>query len=291
MPGFMESLSTVNSAVRTILAVIIVGAVGVLGWLGYERFTSDELQVKEQELTETRQELDEKTKLLEEKEAQLLLKQGELLEKDRQISALNEEVAEQQKHIDRLDTSLRLLKIDHRVAWFTVLEQAQDPDGQLVTLVEFVELDDQGQPVDKPQQFRVKGDVIYIDSWIVKFDDRYVEEADLDRSTSLVVFRRIFGEQQEPKDGFPLDPEGDRPKAYGGGSRVSDFEQKIWSDFWEVANDEAKQQELGIRAAHGDAPSIKVKKGKSYRVQLRASDGLSITPDDNPPPIVRRPVG
>ena len=41
----------------------------------------------------------------------------------------------------------------------------------------------------------------------------------------------------------------------------------------------SKARKIGIRAAHGDAPSMKVKKGHSYRVLLRASGGLSIEPE------------
>jgi hypothetical protein len=51
-----------------------------------------------------------------------------------------------------------------------------------------------------------------------------------------------------------------------------------------VLNDEQKARDLGIRAAHGQAVSIKAQKGKSYRVLLRASDGLSIVPDGELPP-------
>ena len=47
---------------------------------------------------------------------------------------------------------------------------------------------------------------------------------------------------------------------------------------------ETKARELGIRAAHGQAVSIKTQKGKSYRILLRASDGLSIVPDGEVPP-------
>ena len=49
--------------------------------------------------------------------------------------------------------------------------------------------------------------------------------------------------------------------------------------FWSIANDKAKAEEKGIRAAHGDAVSMKVQKGKTYKVQLRASDGPSIVPE------------
>ena len=110
-----------------------------------------------------------------------------------------------------------------------------------------------------------------------------MQDADLERGTSLVLFRRIFGEMQQPIDGFPLDEIGSAPRAYLRGGKMSDFEKKIWDDFWAIANDPARAERLGIRAAHGQAVSMKIQKGKSYRVQLRASDGLSIVPEETPP--------
>ena len=157
-------------------------------------------------------------------------------------------------------------------------------------LARFVEVDDQGKALDDPKEFRIKGDIVYIDNWVVKFDDKYVEQADIDRSTSLVLFRRIFGEAQTPNDGFAVDTVGTRPKAYGRGKPMSEFEEKIWNDFWNIANDLGKARAMGIRAAHGEAPSIKLKKGKSYKIELRASDGLSITPDDGPAPVLGKPA-
>jgi hypothetical protein len=104
-----------------------------------------------------------------------------------------------------------------------------------------------------------------------------------------VLFRRIFGEHQKPNEGYVLDTVGTRPQAYGSGTEMSDFERRIWDEFWTIANDEARARALGIRAAHGEAPSMKVRKGKSYKVLLRASDGLSIVPDDASPPVTGKP--
>jgi len=39
---------------------------------------------------------------------------------------------------------------------------------------------------------------------------------------------------------------------------------------------------MGIRAAHGEAPSIQLRKDKVYELTLRASGGLSILPKDPP---------
>jgi len=275
MAGFVESVSILNSALRTLLSVVVVGGLGAGSWYGYTVFNAGEIDARERakQLAVAQGELDRAKMELDRKDIQL----GQ---QDAAIGELETTVTEQEERITRLDTALRLLKIDHRVARIKVLDQQTDfESGELISVVEFQELDDRGQAVDGPRQFRVAGDVIYVDSWIVKFDDKYVEQADLHRSTSLVLFRRIFGAAQEPRNGFSLDAEGRRPRAYARGGKLSEFEKKIWDDFWTVANDAQKQAELGIRAAHGEAPSIKMEKGKAYRITLRASGGLTVDLD------------
>jgi hypothetical protein len=126
--------------------------------------------------------------------------------------------------------------------------------------------------------------VVYVDSWVAKFADDYVEMGDPLRSTSICLFRRLFGEAQNPSDGFVLDPVGSRPTAYRNGGKMSDLEREIWSKFWEYANDPALAEEVGIRAIHGEAPYTKLVPGKRYKVNLRSSDGLSFDlPVDLPP--------
>jgi hypothetical protein len=179
---------------------------------------------------------------------------------------------------------MRLLKVDHRLAQLTVLDQQRDPaSDRVISRVRFVEVDDRGEPIDEAREFDVEGDVVYIDHWVVKFDDRYVEQADALRSASLVLFRRLFGEYQEPRDGFSLDRTGARPTAYAGGTAPTDFEEQIWDDFWMIANDPSRAASLGIRAAHGEAISMKVEPGREYRLMLRDSDGLSIVPAPSQP--------
>ncbi len=287
MPRIIESLATINSLIRTGLGVLLVGLVGAGGYFGYQTYNARDLAIKaaEEELTAVRGQLAEQENKLEKQRL-------ELTAKDEQIAGLNADIKIKNEKIEKLDTSLRLLKVNHRVAWLTVLEQDTDPaTNQLYTIGQFVEVNDKGERLGEPRQFRINGDVVYVDNWVVKFDDKYVEQAEIDRATSLVLFRRIFGESQTPNDGIPLDAVGSRPQAYGNGNQMSEFEQRIWDDFWTIANDEAKAKELGIRAAHGEAPSMKLQKGKSYKIQLRASDGLSITPDSGPPPVVGQPTG
>ncbi|NQT13274.1 MAG: hypothetical protein HQ582_11030, partial [Planctomycetes bacterium] len=44
-----------------------------------------------------------------------------------------------------------------------------------------------------------------------------------------------------------------------------------------------KAKQAGVRAAHGEAVSMKLVPGKRYRVELRASAGVSIVPDGDVP--------
>lgn len=275
MAKALETLSVVNNLVRTLLAALVVGGVGWVGWKVYSRYTAADRV--EAQLADAQEQLRAAARQVDALQKDLAHAQATLQEKQQQIAALERDVA-------RLETSLRLLKVTHRVARLTVLDQGRDEStGEMYTLVRFEEINDEGRPLGPAREFRIVGDVIYLDSWVVKFEDKYIEQADVDRSTTLVLFRRIFGEHQQPKDGYELDKFGVRPLAYAQGGAMTDFERKIWEDFWNIANDPKKAEELGIRAAHGEAPSIKARKGTSYRVMLRASDGLSITVDGEPP--------
>ncbi len=271
MGSIVEGVKTVNSAIRTLLLAAMVSVVGVGTYFGYSEYTKRErlMQEKDQEIQFAQQ--------------QLTSMQGELDGKRVEISQLNETLAVQQQEIDKLETSLHLLKTDQRLARLSVVKIERDAEGQAITsTLEFSELSPSGEPLSAPKRFELPGDLIYIDNWVVKFDDVYIERGDIERGTSLCLFRRIFSEQQTPTQGISLDEIGMRPQAYARGGAVSEFEERLWSEFWEFANDPAKAAEMGVRAANGEAVSIKVREGKDYNVSLRASGGLSIEPVSNP---------
>jgi hypothetical protein len=211
-------------------------------------------------------------------------KEAELQRKAAQIVTLQNDLAAKIKENQRLTEALKLLKVDHRIGEITVQsQQGSAAAGDLTTTFSFVEVNDEGEPLEKPRVFTVPGDVVYIDAWVVKFADDYVERGDPLRGTAICLFRRLFGESQAPNRGTVLDPVGTEPTAYRNGGKPSALEQQIWSQFWEYANDPQKAQKSGVRAAHGEAPSIKMMVGKQYRVLLRASGGLTIIPQEPPP--------
>lgn len=269
MGGIVDGVKTVNSAVRTLLLAILVTTLGLGAFYGYSEYTKRDRQLQEQ------------ADQLAAADAQMVSLQGEIATKDAEIVSLGADLQAAQLELERLETSLQLLKTDQRLARINVVGIERDEDGKAVTTtLQFVEMSPQGEPLSEAREFELPGDVVYVDNWIIKFDDKYIENGDIERGTSLCLFRRVFSEEQVPTQGFSLDEVGSRPQAYARGGAVSEFEQKLWTDFWEFANDPEKARKMGIRAANGEAVSIKVQEGKSYSISLRASGGLSIEPSE-----------
>jgi hypothetical protein len=57
---------------------------------------------------------------------------------------------------------------------------------------------------------------------------------------------------------------------------MSEFQQQLWSRFWDYANDAEAAAKLGVRALGGDAPYTELRPGMVYPLELRASGGLTI---------------
>ena len=267
MGTIVDGVKTLNSAVRTLLLAVLAVVIGAGGYFGYSEYTKRDRLFKEKE------------KDLQEATAKVGQLEGELAAMSEQVDSLNTELKEKKAQITKLETAMRLLKTDQRLAQLVVKSIERDEEGNPVTSkLEFVELSPSGEPLSQARSFELPGDVIYIDNWIVKFDDSYIEKGDIERGTSLCLFRRIFSEKQMPTEGFSLDEIGMRPQAYSSGGAISEFEQRLWSEFWEFANDPAKAKSMGIRAANGEAVSIKVREQMVYNISLRSSGGLSIAP-------------
>jgi hypothetical protein len=246
-----NTISNLANIVRGLVWLVVLGLLGAGGWVGYQ-------------VVNERSQIDR-----------------ELKEKTEQLAAKQAEVQRLTTENQKLNLALRLLKVDRRVAQIVVLDQQQENERPK-TRFQFVELTTDGNPIGEKKEFTVEGDTIYVDAWVIKYADDLVEKGDPLRSTSVCLFRRIFGEYQEPSGGFVLDPAGSRPSVYSQGQELSPLERDLWANFWEYANNPAKAKKAGVRAAHGEAPSMRLQAGKRYRIELRASAGLSIIPDEQP---------
>jgi len=253
-------VSTFTNVVR-LFFLLVITAGGVFGWRVWNREGehAEQIAAKNVELAKLR---------------------DDLATKSAAITKLSADLGAAKREVERLNLALKLMKVDRRMARVVVLEQSPSATpGRVKTRVRFEEVDAQGNPIGKPRELTIEGDVLYVDSLVVKFDDLLVEQGDPLRAASLCHFRRLFGEYQQPSDGTPVDAPGERPAAYGGAEGMTELEQSIWRDFWTLANDPKRAASMGIRAAHGEAPSMKLKPGEVYRVTLRASSGLTIQLD------------
>ncbi len=254
-----KALSAISSFLRTLALVALTAMLGGGGWYAYEKTIAREQELKQKSALVAAQQLE--------------------------IEGLQADVVEKRRQILRLETARRLLKVDHRVAQLRVLEQGPTANGDsLATQLEFVEVDAQGQPLTEPRQFTIHGDVVHVDALLIKFSDDAVEQNDPLRSTSICLFTRLYGDQQTPADGFPLDAVGSRPAGYSAGGETSDLERELWSEFWDYANSPQRAERAGVRAMHGEGPFMKVRAGKTYRLLLRASGGLSFVTEESAGP-------
>lgn len=267
MSSMLESINVINSAIRTGLVLVFLAIVGGGGYWGYRQFATerDKVAIAERELLGLQDQLGKS--------------KAALVAAENERKVLETELAERVKQIERLQTSLQLLKVDQRLARLDVLSVELGSEGKPTkTKVRFTELSPGGEALSAGREFEFASDVVYIDNWIVQFDDQFVEAADIEKGTSLCLFRRIFAENQAPEQAYSLDEIGMRPQAYARGGAMSDFEKEIWGKFWDFANDPEKAAEKGIRAANGQSVSIQLRPNMSYSIQLRASGGLTITP-------------
>jgi len=184
--------------------------------------------------------------------------------------------------IRRLKEVITRLEADRRAADVTDVRRELDPATKTDwTSFRFVEYGPEGNALP-PKSFRVQGTVVYFDALVIKFDREHVKAGDALRGKSVFLFRRIFGEHQKPADGFPVDgsdaPGGvPVPAAYRlSPGRVGDFERELWGDFWRLAGDEAYQQSMGVRVAHGEAAYTRLEPGRTYHLTIENAGGISL---------------
>ncbi len=274
MGRIMDNVKTANSVARTGILLVVLAGLAYGGYLTYTNYVQPGLDAKQAKM-----ELQKATEKLAGLKASLELLAAQSAEQQKTIEEQARQVAALARANEQLEMANKLLKVDHRLARIKVLEKGQDPGtNEKFCLVEFSEVDDLGKSIGESKQYRLKGQRLYLDAFIVKFDDQYIESADALRATSMYMFRRLFGEDDGLAGGYPLDVDDQgvvRAAAYVRGSRLSEFEQQIWRDFWAISNDPQKQKDLGVRNNHGQINYIDPVPGQVYEFTLRSSDGLS----------------
>ncbi|QDV05556.1 hypothetical protein Poly30_10540 [Planctomycetes bacterium Poly30] len=219
---------------------------------------------------------------LSERDARIAVLETDMAVKDQTIEDQAQTITEQTEEIQRLELAKQLLRLDHRVASIRVVRQGPATDGSdgIETEVVFTELDDTGQPIGEGESMTIKGKRLYIDGLVIKFDDDYIEAGDALRGTSVCLFQGIFSEKVSPEDGIKIDSKVPHPLPFQGDKLPDPLYTQLFEKIWDYANDPEEARRLGVRAIQGEAPSIEARPGKTYRVELRQSGGVTIRTEE-----------
>jgi hypothetical protein len=199
-----------------------------------------------------------------------------------ETARLRQEREELEKQREALEQAVSRLTGEDRVAEVYVVDQiraGQVVNGQAaprdLTTIEFIEMDRQQHPLPS-KRFVIYDEVIFFDALVLKFDQRYVAMGDALRGKSLALFRRIYGEHQNPIEGFPIDAGGDVPNVFRVNPEPSPFEQKLWTQFWDLARNPDLAARNGVRVAQGEAVYAPMERGQVWTLTLQNDGGLNL---------------
>jgi len=172
----------------------------------------------------------------------------------------------------------------------SLLGRATGDADVIETTLLFAEVDEEGRTLSR-EYITIPGNVAFFDGLVVKFDMESVAKGHPLRGRSIALLRRVYSERQAPSEGFLLD-DPNRPPA---GYRLADaregveksendlsaearreMEMRVWSQFWNIANDPQRAEELGVRVAQGEAVYKPMKPGVLYELTIDAAGGLNL---------------
>jgi hypothetical protein len=195
---------------------------------------------------------------------------------------LEAKVAQLETETLRLKTYLKLLEYTERRAQLEVVSQTKDAAGDTLNQLRFTELDPQGGVVGAQRVFELKGEEVYVDTLVIKFEDHFVEAGDPLRGKALLLFRRIFTNRVKPDEGYYLDRNGAPPERYASGATPNSFEKELWARFWAVANSEPQAKQTGVKAMHGQAVYGRLLPNKVYTLLMRSTGELILPAPTEP---------
>lgn len=190
-------------------------------------------------------------------------------------------IAEQRRIIAELGVKLDRAFADELVADVTIDRMYTDAAGEKKIDATFIQYRPGTEVEMMKKTFTLSGEEIYIDTLVVQFERAFIEGGDALRGKTLLMFRRAFGDKQNPHDGVPLHRskgESQVPEATQVDAVPTPFETELWAKFWAYANDPKAAAAAGIKVAQGEAVSKKAVQGQVYQLRLRASGGVTMEP-------------
>jgi hypothetical protein len=190
-------------------------------------------------------------------------------------------IAKLEQEKNELQQIVKRLTDEQRVAEMIVTDQHQTPEGMQTTLL-FVEQARDGTPLP-PKSFTVRGDEVWVGGLSIRFEEGWLEKNDPLRGRGIMLFTRIFGQNQTPAQGVPIDQPGKIPDIYRGDpkeiARVSAFESELWDNFWRLTEDKEYRAEKGVEVAGGKAVFFKAVPDRLFTITVDARGNPTVVGD------------
>ncbi len=169
------------------------------------------------------------------------------------------------------------LSADSRAAEVIVTKTELDEATKKVrTTIKFLEFDAKGAPLE-PKYFTFQGNVIQFQALVVRFQDDFVKHGDKLRGKSAYLFMKAFVLDGAKTQEFNITETNQIPAGYKLPSgKTSEYETKLWNEFWTYALDPKERSRAGIKNAQIEAPGSLFLPGTIYTLKIEHDGGIRI---------------
>ena len=168
------------------------------------------------------------------------------------------------------------LSADSRAAEVLVTESRfNEASKKIETTIKFLEYDTEGKPLE-PRYLTFQGNIIQFQALVIRFQDRLVRAGDKLRGKSAYLFMRAFILDKNKSQVFDLTEKDEIPRGYKVPGARSEFEKKLWEEFWDYALDPKARERAGIKNAQIEAPGSMFLPGTIYTLKIEHDGGLRI---------------
>jgi hypothetical protein len=167
-----------------------------------------------------------------------------------------------------LNKAVKNLTREEQIGYAVLQSQSRNELGELQSVVRFVQTEPgNAKAIVSEQQFTVLGDIVHFDALIVKFTDEYVKDG---TERALYLWRRIYGEHTQPSKGQAIEIPDTAPERYYAITKSLKLKNRdiFWEAIWDLANDQNRLSQYGVKAVFGNTLYTRLQAGKVYLFKI-----------------------